>query len=784
MSTPSSRACGLTNKYPNGLAAFCNDIKNEFGNDFDFDRDACFDLEDDDYWQILTGLDPRLSANTNQSTANRRDALNRYLGDKYDSIPAYQEDEEGNAVFSTSDLSLYWENPPDYNSVCELNRTDGETSPPNDEDRVYYSAELDTGSGLRCEMLSEAQTTLAWNNASNGRNADCHDNREDIRAFNESTSEGEGCLVDFGNDTEVKVYREYFPQIPLACTAYNNDDLAQSELDQVLEKYSQLRGTQGEDGSFETKEACEAGDSSPGPDDDVVDEEPDPPEDNTEVPVNINNEISYLDGNVCRYIPVTSSDWVPIVQSIPDPLNPDRNFLHEGEQYYLEGEAKSLFYCCLDNQNSNYELETQLQLNNGSDVGIWLRGNCSDMVDISSEDIVSNFSGTEPLCPIIGGSEHNQEDETEVYPIDSIPLYTLSQSQIEAFSLETRRSLLPITVYIIAEYFPPDNEDLRLVKERILIEEEGALPNVEPSLATLVLDGSVQYEGHDFFYLEDREQCFDSSGSSSYFEDDLIENAYAQVESEIEVESISRSGRYRFFLDGDKIAERDISIDGENFEAKYFQDINNNQVKDPSEPFLDGFDENITIRLLEDIDVVGYDLDSGWNLIHLPLVNDDEDRIARASDLLSYWEGQNTTIYHIAIYENGRFNMFTSREGDINYDQDFELSPGQGMFVFNNGDRRQVTFPGRKLSEPLPLNLTSGWNLIGLASPSANYNSESLLNTINDDGINANILSRFDSGIYQSVVREDELIFGNNYNVIETEGYFLRVESNPGQFTP
>jgi hypothetical protein len=731
----------------------------------------------------------------------KRFELNRAIAAKYDTLNDFDEEDndEINRPLRGSDLAFYWEYPKDAISVCEADRIEkgigevpsiGEGNITAVPDNVYFSGLGSSEDSQDCLMLTTQEAYSAWNNSQNAiQDGSCVSNRDSIEGFNNVDIDGQGCQVTIGSNT-FRVYREYFPQAPLACIAYNNESLDQDDREEIFSDYENILEQRGSDGSFDTKEQCEGGsdlaltddDEETPPADDDDDEEPDPDEDNTEVPVNIDNEISYLDGNVCRYIPVNSSDWGPIVQSIPDSLNPDRNFQHEGEQYYLEGEAKSLFYCCLDNQESEYELETQLQMeleyDEVSDVGIRLTGSCSDMVDIRSDDIVSNFSGAEPLCPIIGGSGHNQE-------IDSIPLYTLSQSQIDAFSPETGY-LLPnfITGIILEIYFPPDNQNLRLENERILIEEEGALPNVEPSLATLVLDGSVQYEGHDFFYLEDRQQCLDSSGSSSYFEDDLIENAYAQVESEIEVESISRSGRYRFFLDGDKIAERDISIDGENFEAKYFQDINNNQVKDPSEPFLDGFDENITIRLLEDIDVVGYDLDSGWNLIHLPLVNDDEDRIARASDLLSYWEGQNTTIYHIAIYENGRFNIFTSREGDINYDQDFELSPGQGMFVFNNGDRRQVTFPGRKLSEPLPLNLTSGWNLIGLASPSANYNSESLLNTINDDGINANILSRFDSGIYQSVVREDELIFGNNYNVIETEGYFLRVESNPGQFTP
>jgi hypothetical protein len=69
-------------------------------------------------------------------------------------------------------------------------------------------------------------------------------------------------------------------------------------------------------------------------------------------------------------------------------------------------------------------------------------------------------------------------------------------------------------------------------------------------------------------------------------------------------------------------------------------------------------------------------------------------------------------------------------------------------------------------------------------SPDTDYQSESLINAIQDSGIEANVISRFENGNYQSIVEDQDVIFGNNFNVIDKRGYFVRVESDGGVFTP
>jgi len=53
--------------------------------------------------------------------------------------------------------------------------------------------------------------------------------------------------------------------------------------------------------------------------------------------------------------------------------------------------------------------------------------------------------------------------------------------------------------------------------------------------------------------------------------------------------------------------------------------------------------------------------------------------------------------------------------------------------------------------------------------------------------ITADTLSRYDSGMYTSVVYDVNVLYGNNFNLIERQGYFVRVEKGGGsdvKFTP
>jgi hypothetical protein len=273
----------------------------------------------------------------------------------------------------------------------------------------------------------------------------------------------------------------------------------------------------------------------------------------------------------------------------------------------------------------------------------------------------------------------------------------------------------------------------------------------------------------------------------------LIDNVHAQTpasrgavlgDSNGESLTTEESGRYVFFQDGEKIAEQDIVVKDDEVEIKLYDDLNGNGLKDENEDYYEDYSQ---ISIAKEASVESYVLSSGWNLIHIPMIDTrTEDAIESASDFVNYWKNQGANILHIARYKDGKFEMYTQRETDNEYDSsDFDIYPGEGIFVMNMGDTIELTFSGNKVEESFPLTLNNGWNLVGVIAPETDYNSEQVLEGIGEQGITADTISQFENGIYQSVIYEESTLFGNNFNVIEKRGYFIRVQDGGGsQFTP
>ncbi len=250
-------------------------------------------------------------------------------------------------------------------------------------------------------------------------------------------------------------------------------------------------------------------------------------------------------------------------------------------------------------------------------------------------------------------------------------------------------------------------------------------------------------------------------------------------EAQIEVEE---SGRYSFFEGCERVGEVDVVINPGQNKAylKLYSDDNGNKIKDGQEQYLKDIG---SLDFSKEASAVDYELSTGWNLINLPIIDsrDEPDRIGTASELLEKWETQGAQIKSAAEFKAGQFNIFTKRESETGYGNDFELIPGDAIFVFNIGPNAEVTFSGNKFTSSVPINLNQGWNLKGILSIDKKFTSDSLLSDINSQGIGADMVSNFENGIYTTVVREDDQIYGNNFPVIEKYGYFINVESNGGK---
>jgi hypothetical protein len=87
----------------------------------------------------------------------------------------------------------------------------------------------------------------------------------------------------------------------------------------------------------------------------------------------------------------------------------------------------------------------------------------------------------------------------------------------------------------------------------------------------------------------------------------------------------------------------------------------------------------------------------------------------------------------------------------------------------------------------VPFRVQNGWNLVGVYTNEKTYTAEQLLKGMNDAKITADTVSKYDSGLYSNVVYENSILYGNSFNLIERQGYFIKVKSGGGtdvKFTP
>jgi hypothetical protein len=188
--------------------------------------------------------------------------------------------------------------------------------------------------------------------------------------------------------------------------------------------------------------------------------------------------------------------------------------------------------------------------------------------------------------------------------------------------------------------------------------------------------------------------------------------------------------------------------------------------------------------LKKDSEAATYELFSGWNSIALSVIS--SEGIDTASELLESFNKQGAEVKHIARYTGSGFQMYTKREDGQEFSNDFDLVPGQGYFVLNYKPA-VVNLKGNKFDESVPFRVQNGWNLVGVYTNEKTYTAEQLLKGMNDAKITADTVSKYDSGLYSNVVYENSILYGNSFNLIERQGYFIKVKSGGGtdvKFTP
>ena len=261
---------------------------------------------------------------------------------------------------------------------------------------------------------------------------------------------------------------------------------------------------------------------------------------------------------------------------------------------------------------------------------------------------------------------------------------------------------------------------------------------------------------------------------------------FAQATSTTQDQTVDQSGGYSV-LQGDveaKIGEFAVNVDdvsGKKVNIKLYYDLNANGVRDEGEEFVKDLSD---IKLRKDTDAATYNLQVWWNLIAIPLSS--SDGIDTASKLIDHFNSQDADVVHVAKYTDTGFVMYSKREDSPDFANDFNLIPGEGYFVLNY-QAANVNITGNKFDEAVPFRVRNGWNLVGVYTNEADYAAEELLKDMQAEGITADTVSKYDSGLYTSVVYDDNLLYGNDYNIYERQGYFVRVATGGADdkyFTP
>ena len=177
-----------------------------------------------------------------------------------------------------------------------------------------------------------------------------------------------------------------------------------------------------------------------------------------------------------------------------------------------------------------------------------------------------------------------------------------------------------------------------------------------------------------------------------------------------------------------------------------------------------------------------YDLKEGINIVSFDFVPSyNNSSTYTAKNLVKQTGNQN--IEFIAKYDSGRWAEGISCKGTEGcFGTDFSLTPGRG-YVIRVSEDTEITIPGYEILDPVPINYSTGWNLVGVHGYSQAYTAGSLIESINKvEGLTADNISWWPTskGKYEGLQVTDGTTYGLDFPISPKNGYFVRIS----KFTP
>ncbi|MDD3647922.1 MAG: peptidoglycan DD-metalloendopeptidase family protein [Candidatus Dojkabacteria bacterium] len=169
---------------------------------------------------------------------------------------------------------------------------------------------------------------------------------------------------------------------------------------------------------------------------------------------------------------------------------------------------------------------------------------------------------------------------------------------------------------------------------------------------------------------------------------------------------------------------------------------------------------------IEDISVV-HSLKKGWNLITLNAVPEKEDYLA--SDLIDdINKHDDVLVSRIMKFRNGYWQIYRISSNDNN----FRLNLGEG-YVLKAEKSTDFSISGKKANKPVPIKLSTGWNLVGIPYSEDSYTAISLIDSVNNTGGQLDTVTKWESQ-WVTVIKDEGLVYGHDFKINNQSGYFVR----------
>lgn len=203
-----------------------------------------------------------------------------------------------------------------------------------------------------------------------------------------------------------------------------------------------------------------------------------------------------------------------------------------------------------------------------------------------------------------------------------------------------------------------------------------------------------------------------------------------------------------------------------------FADNNGNGLLDNEEKALPWAGVSIKLTKVNEENTVN--LNAGWNLVSLTSL---PEKALTASTLLAEISSQGGEATTVSTLIDGAWKSYVVR-GNSDYSMDdFPIEIGKSYFV-KALKPSTFTYSGQNLVAPVKVKVQPGWNTVGFPFLSKAYQASGLVKQINADTV-----SRWESGLWDSFMIKNAQKYGEDFNIESNKGYILKVNQE-GELIP